>query len=381
MELDQYRKELDEINLDLLHLLEKRMEVVEKVAAYKLQHNLPILQQGREDEILHRMCAESKEENHPAVREFFSMLMRISREYQYDSRYQNTDLYHLLHNAALKKNPLPASPKMICQGVLGSYSHQCAKEMFSAGSISFCKNFSDVFDAISEGQADVGILPIENSSSGSILPVFDLMRKNRFYIYKSHKIKINHCLLGLPGSKLPDITQVYSHEQGIWQCSDFLEEHSAIRSATYSNTAAAAKFIKEKNDPHCGAIASKLCSSLYGLEVIEEGIQNISENYTRFIAITKEFCVPENANKISLFLNLPNRQGSLSEVLSRFAMNGLNLTKLESRPLGDGNFSFLFFLDFEGNIANPSVEKLLCRLSEELDLFTFLGNYQEDNTI
>lgn len=377
MELNQYRKELDEINLDLLHALEKRMDVVEKVSKYKQQHNMPILQQNREDEILQNMCAQAKKENIPAVREFFSMLMRISREYQYDSCYQNSKLFNVIQTAKQKISSLPCSPQIMCQGVPGSYSHQCAQEMFSDGTIQFCKNFADVFDAISGGGVDVGVLPIENSSSGSILPVFDLMRKNHFYIYQSHKIKINHCLLGLPGARLSDITQVFSHEQGIWQCSDFLEKHASIHSASYSNTAAAAKFVKEKNDPSCGAIASKLCSNLYGLEVLEEGIQNISENYTRFIAITREFYVPEKANKISLFLTLPNRQGSLSEVLSRFAMNGLNLTKLESRPLGDGDFSFLFFLEFEGKVSNPSVEKLLCRLSEELDLFTFLGNYTE----
>ncbi len=380
MELEQYRKELDDINIKLLHLLENRMEVVEKVAEYKRLHQMPILQQSREDAILQTMCAQTKEEYVPAVREFFSMLMRISREYQYDSHYQNTQLFRLLQTAKASKHVLPDIPKIVCQGVPGSYSHQCAKEMFPEGQIQFCKNFSDVFDIISASQADIGILPIENSSSGSILSVFDLMRKNQFYIYQSHKIKINHCLLGLLGAKLSDITQVYSHEQGIWQCSDFLESHPKIHSATYSNTAAAAKFVREKNDPTFGAIASKLCSSLYGLEVLEEGIQNISENYTRFIAITKQFVVPKDANKISLFLTLPNKQGSLSEVLSRFAMNGLNLTKLESRPLGDGNFSFLFFLEFEGNVSNPSVEKLLCRLSEELELFTFLGNYKEDHS-
>ncbi len=377
-DLTNYRNELDKINEDMLSLHEKRLSIVRKVAQYKINNHLPVFHAGREQEIIENMCRLAPAEDEGGIRLLFNSLMRISRQYQYQMMYQDSHFFQKLQQMKQTQTPLPSHPVIACQGVKGSYSSRCAHELFGDNTIDYYSQFDDVFSAVKNGQADLGILPIENSYAGSILPVFDLMKKNEFYIYQSHKVRIQHCLLGVPGASLSDITDVYSHEQGILQTSDFLKRHPNICPHTYSNTAAAAQYVNQSGDKTKAAIASYECSEIYGLTPILENIQDAQDNYTRFISITKKFHINEKANKISVFLTLPNKTGSLNDILSRFAICNLNLTKLESRPM-DSKFSYLFFMEFEGNIFHENVEKLLCQLHEELDQFTFLGNYYDDN--
>lgn len=377
-DLIEYRKELDRINQDILSLHEQRLEVVRKVADYKIKNHLPVFHADREQEIIEKMCQLAPKEDAGGIKLLFNTLMRISRENQYQKLYQDSDFFRKLQKMKKENEKISSSPIIACQGVQGSYSSRCAKELFGHNSIHYYNQFSDVFEAVESKKADVGILPIENSYAGSILPVFDLMKQHEFYIYQSHKVRIQHCLLGLPHASITDITDVYSHEQGILQTSDFLKKHPFIIPHTYSNTAAAAQYVRDCGDISKAAIASKDCCELYGLSPMVENIQDMKENYTRFIVITKNFIMNPKANKISVFLTLPNQTGSLHNILSRFAICDLNLTKLESRPM-DSKFSYLFFMEFEGNIFHENVEKLLCQLHEELDQFTFLGNYYDDN--
>ncbi len=383
--LSDYRKEIDEINRAILSLHEQRLEVVKKVSAYKQRNALPILQPDREKAVIGEMCQATRPEYAGGTKVLFETLMSISREFQYTEHYRDTEMYGLISS---HHKGTPGSGKgsekgsehglrIACQGVPGSYSSSGAKEMFPGEVIDYYREFGDVFDAVQEGKADIGVLPIENSFSGSVLPVYDLMKKHSFYIYRCQKVRVNHCLLGVPGAKPEQLRTVYSHDQGLSQCSAFLREYS-LEGKGYSNTAAAAKFVGERKDPTVGAIASKECGQLYGLEILAEGVQNREENYTRFIAITKDFYLPEQANKVSICLSAAHSEGSLHNLLTRFATSGLNLTKIESRPIENVNFAFLFFLEFEGNIQNENVTKLMCQLSEELDSFAFLGNYREE---
>lgn len=381
--LSDYRKEIDEINRAILSLHEQRLEVVKKVSAYKQREGLPILQPTREEEVIREMCRSTLPEYAGGTKVLFETLMSISREFQYTEHYRDTELYERISSYHTgipgkgMKTHEGAKLRIACQGVPGSYSTSGANEMFPGETIDYYQEFGDVFDAVQEGKAEIGVLPIENSFSGSVLPVYDLMKKHSFYIYRCQKVRVNHCLLGIPGANPEQLRTVYSHDQGLSQCSAYLREHS-LEGKAYSNTAAAAKFVGERRDASVGAIASKECGQLYGLEVLAEGVQNREENYTRFIAITKDFYLPEQANKVSICLSTAHSEGSLHNLLTRFATSGLNLTKIESRPIENVNFAFLFFLEFEGNIQNENVTKLMCQLSEELDSFAFLGNYREE---
>ncbi len=203
------------------------------------------------------------------------------------------------------------------------------------------------------------------------------MRKYNLFIVKGVKLKIDHCLLAKSNLPLEEITDLYSHEQAIHQCAQFLKEHPHIRVHVYSNTAAAAKMVSESENPHVAAIASRACADLYGLQVIREHLQFSQVNFTRFICISKRAMILEHADKVSISLRLPHVTGSLYQMITRFAVNRLNLTKLESRPLADTDFEFLFYFDFEGNVKNPDVLSLIRSLDYELDSFQFLGNYSE----
>lgn len=272
---------------------------------------------------------------------------------------------------------LPAHAQVACQGVEGAYSHQAADKLFARPKITFCPQFEDVFRAVEQGEVAYGILPIENSTAGSVVPVYDLMRRYNFYIVKETKVAVQHCLLAGAGATADSIRDVYSHPQALNQCQEYFTAHPQYCCHEYSNTAAAAQYVAQQKDVSLASVSSMKCAQLYGLQVIQQDIQDILHNTTRFICISKQPGFSAQANKISICLTLPHQSGSLYHLLHKIAINKLNLTKLESRPWPERTFEFLFYLDMEGNVRDPQVQWLLNEFHNQLGYFKFLGNYDE----
>lgn len=376
MTLEEIRKEIDQIDGQLLSLFISRMDCARQVAQVKAQQNLPVLNAGREQEILDQVAQEAGPYA-GAAKILFSTLMDLSRALQHEALGGGDALRRLI-SAAPESLSCPHACRIACPGVTGSYSHQAASSFFPEKKIAFYTHFQDVFAAVQSGEAQFGVVPVENSSAGSVIDVYDLILKYRFFIVGAADLPIHHYLAAKPGAKLADIHTVYSHPQGLAQCSEFLSR-GKFQICEYSNTAAAAKMVAEQDRLTVAAICSQQAVDQYGLEVLNGNIQNASNNCTRFIVIAKQPCIPEQADKISLCFSLPHTTGSLYRTLARFALHGLNLTKIESRPIPDKSFEYFFYLDFSGNVRNPEVLSLLCSLSDELPSFSFLGNYKEDS--
>ncbi len=274
---------------------------------------------------------------------------------------------------------LPDTARVACQGVEGSFSHQAADQFFSNPDILFFEQFEEVFQAVEDGVVEYGILPIENSTAGSVIQVYDLMRKHNFYIIKDTKVLVRHNLLTAMECHVEDLTDIYSHPQALSQCQELLEQHPEIQVHEYSNTAAAAKFVAEQRNTRNAAIASAKCAELYHMHLLQKDIQDVSGNTTRFICISKTPGFSANANRISLCLTVPHKPGSLYHLLHKFALNHLNLCKLESRPYPKKKFEYLFYLDVEGRCDDFQVRWLLNELNNQLGYFKFLGSYDEKN--
>lgn len=381
MDLQQCRSRIDQIDEKLVSLFCERMKVVEDVAAYKKANHLPVLQSGRETAVLEHVSQLAGPVYGEAAKALFTAMMNISKTQQIVRlQEESADSYRKFLTDALERSMgerLPAAAKVACQGVEGAYSQRACLQLFSEPDILFLKTFDDVFRAIEQGEASFGVLPIENSTAGSVTAVYDLMRKHHFYICMGTRVKVDHSLLVKPGVKLEEIKKVYSHEQGLAQCAGYIGGHPAWEPVKYPNTAAAAKYVSESLERGTAAIASDLCAQLYGLEILEQGIQDAKSNYTRFICISKQPWIYPDADKISLAFTLPHRAGTLNQLISQVAANNLNLTKLESRPIPNTDFEFMFYLDVEGSLHNKKILDFVCSLHQSLNFLEFLGNYRE----
>ncbi|MCL2220472.1 MAG: bifunctional chorismate mutase/prephenate dehydratase [Chitinispirillia bacterium] len=275
------------------------------------------------------------------------------------------------------KPELPASAIVACQGVEGAYSQIAASAAFAQPDIMYMRTFDGVFRAVDKGLCQYGMLPVENSNAGTVADVYDLMKVYNFYIVRGVKVSISHMLLSKEKLSAEKIKAVYSHEQAVKQCSRFLEENPHIKVNYCANTAAAARMVAESADKGIAAIASESCARLYGLTVSARNVQNNDNNYTRFICISKECEIFANSDKISLMITLEHKAGSLYETIKHFAGLGLNLTKLESRPIAGTDFEFMFYFDFQASITDTDVYNLLLRLEKEARQIVFLGNYRE----
>ena len=281
---------------------------------------------------------------------------------------------------ALSKGELsfPVKAKVACQGVMGAYSGIAADRLFELADITYFKNFDGVFQAVEKGFCKYGVLPIENSSAGSVNQVYDLMKKHKFYIVRSIRIPVSHNLIVNKDTKLSDIKEILSHEQALTQCKGYLEKFIGVKITPCANTAVAAKTLAESGRHDLAAISSRECADLYGLKLLDTNIQDSNNNYTRFILIAKDMEFYSDAKKISIMTTLPqNTPGSLNKLLSKFANIGINLTKLESRPIVGSSFEFMFYFDFECDIKGKGVQNLLSELDNSTEQFTFLGAYNE----
>lgn len=369
MQLDELREGINEIDEQLQELFTKRMQLCYQVAQVKIENHMPVFQKDREKQILERVADNAPDDLKEATKVFFRNTMDISKCMQYQRFFadQNSIEY--------KKLDLSGKHTVAVPGTNGSYNHIACSNLFDDFEPVFFENFEEVFACVQSGQAEFGILPIVNSTAGSVAQTYELMRNYDFKICAATKLRISHCLAVRHGVELGDIKAVYSHEQGLQQCSDFIKKHG-FKTHRYSNTSLAACYIKQSDEP-LGAICSTDCAEGLGLDIIMRDIQNATDNYTKFILISRNTLKSENANTISVCLALPHQSSSLYRLLTKFSVAGLNLSMIESMPIANTDFDVVFYLDFQGAIDTPEVAKLLSELEEELSYFKFLGNYEE----
>ncbi len=379
MDLQEVRQEINTIDEQLVDLFVRRMKASAAVAAAKAEKNLPVLDKKREREVVRKAMERSGEDFETYTKSLYDTIFDLSKSYQSGILAQENQLTkEIQEKIGQTEQVFPSKAVVACQGIEGSYAEQACEKLFAYPNIMHFRNFESVFQAVESGLCQFGILPIENSSAGSVSAVYDLMMEHQFYIVRSTRLHINHALLVNPGTKFSDIQEIVSHEQAIQQCSNFLKDHDNIKVTSYANTAAAAKFVAESGRKDIAAIASPDCAALYGLIELEEGIQNNQNNYTRFICITKDMTFYGGANRISLMLTLPHRPGSLHEMLGKVSAHGLNLSKLESRPMPGKDFEFRFYFDLDGTVFRQDVVTLLKEMEASAESMTFLGCYSEE---
>ena len=378
MELKDLRTRIDSIDDQIIDLFRARMDIAREIAASKRESGVAVLNRSREREVLSRVTERVGEGYESYAKLLYQTIFAVSRSCQNRLIGDGGDFAAKIRAAAANTPALfPAKAVVACQGVEGAYSQQACDKLFSLPSILYFRQFDGVFQAVESGMCRYGILPIDNSSNGSVGRVYDLMRNYRFHIVRSIRLCVRHSLLAKPGTALSDVKEIFSHEQAIGQCSAFLKEQKGAKVTVCENTAVAARMVAESDRRDVAAISSAHCAELYGLEVLSDRVQNSENNYTRFICIGKEMQIFPGANRISLMLSTAHRPGSLYELLSKFASLGVNLTKLESRPLPGSDFEFVFYFDMEASVLSEDVLSMLSELAASPDLFVFLGNYQE----
>ena len=378
MDLQDYRKEIDAIDDELVRLFGKRMDIAAKISDYKKDHDLPIFVPAREREKLQDVAQKAGPEMANYTRVLYSMLFELSRSYQSKRNSTPTALYSKITDA-IEHTPklFPQEAMVACQGVEGAYSQIACEKIFKNPFIMYFKNFEAVFSAIDQGLCRYGILPLENSTAGSVKKVYDLMISHNFSIVRTFRLKIDHNLLALPGAKLSDIKEIYSHEQAIGQCAAFLNTLPGVKVIPVENTAVAARMVAQSGRKDVAALSSRSCAELYNLVCLCASVQDKGNNHTRFICITKNLEIYPGADKTSIMMILPHKPGSLYKVLARMYTLGINVTKLESRPLPDRDFEFMFYFDLDTSIYSDEFVQLMCELDELCEEFKYLGSYSE----
>ena len=378
MELSEIRVQIDHIDDQLVDLFVKRMNLSAQVADYKKANNLPIFVPAREREILMEVAKKAGPEMDNYARVLYSMMFELSRSYQNKRNWESTPLHQQI-TESIEKTPklFPQAPMVACQGVEGAYSQIACEKMFKSPLIMYFKNFEGVFHAIEQGLCQYGILPIENSTAGSVKKVYDLMIRHNFSIVRSFRLKIDHNLLAKPGAKISDIKEIYSHEQAINQCSEFLHNLPGVKVIPVENTAVAASMVATSERTDIAALSSHACEELYGLKCLADSVQDKGNNRTRFICISKNLEIYPGSDKTSIMMILNHKPGALYKVLARLYVLGINVIKLESRPIPDRDFEFMFYFDLETSIYSDEFVQLMCELDDLCEEFKYLGSYTE----
>ena len=378
MDLNELRQEIDNIDIELVKLFTARMAVSAKVADYKREHNLPIFHPGRERAILQKVAEMAGPEMGNYTRVLYSMLFELSRSYQSKRNEVLSPLYReISHSIEHTPKLFPQTPIVACQGVEGAYSQIACEKIFKSPFIMYFKNFEAVFTAIEQGMCQYGILPIENSTAGSVTKVYDLMIRHNFSIVRSFRLKVDHNLLVNPGTSLSDIKTIYSHEQAINQCGDFLQSLPGVNVIPVANTALASEMVAKSGQKDVAALSSRFCAELYGLSCLASSVQDKGNNRTRFICISKNLEIYPGSDRTSIMMILPHKPGALYKVLARLYTLGINVTKLESRPIPDREFEFMFYFDLETSIYSEEYIQLMCELDDLCEEFKYLGSYTE----
>ncbi len=374
MDLLELRDKLDVLDAQIVNLYEERMELCKQVAEYKIATGKKVFDKQREAEKLTKVKSMTHNDfNARGIVELFEQIMSMSRKLQYGL---------LAENGAIGKLPFigvdeleTTKARVVFQGAEGAYSQAAMMQYFGDQVNSFhVDTFRDAMSAIDEGSADFAVLPIENSTAGIVNEIYDLLQEYENYIVGEQIIRIEHCLLGVPGATEEDIKTVYSHPQSLMQSAKFLELHD-WKQISMQNNAFAAKKVADEGDKTQAAIASEYAGKIYGLEVLKKGVNHSGTNSTRFIIVTNQKIFRKDAGKISICFEVPHESGSLYHMLSHFIYNNLNMTKIESRPIEDRNWEYRFFIDFEGNLADSAVKNALRGLRDEARNMKILGNY------
>ena len=377
-DLNSLRKEIDRVDAALVTLFTKRMEISQRIAEYKRENVMAVRDPAREREKLAEVLKQAPEHLRDDTCQLFSLLMELSRSYQNRLLGKSTPLTRSITRAVAETSRLfPEYATVACQGTEGANSQFACDRLFKNAQIMYTTTFDGVFAAIEQGLCRYGVVPVENSSAGSVNRVYDLMMKHHFYIVRSIRIRIEHNLLARRGAKLEDIREIYSHEQAISQCSQFLSTLQNVRVIPCENTAVAARMVAESGRNDIAALASRPCMSLYDLDCLRPSVQNEDNNYTRFICISREMEIYPGANRSSVMLTLPHEQGSLYKLLSKFYALGINLNKLESRPISGSEFEFMFYFDLDTPVYAPSLNECMAFLDQACDRFAYLGSYSE----
>lgn len=378
MDLTEIRQEIDGIDQELVRLFCARMNLSAQVADYKKANNLPIFVPARERAILQKVAQMAGPEMENYTRVLYSMLFELSRSYQSKRNGEISPLYQTI-SQAIEHTPklFPQNPIVACQGVEGAYSQIACEKIFKSPLIMYFKSFDAVFNAIEQGMCQYGILPIENSTAGSVTKVYDLMIRHNFSIVRTFRLKIDHNLLANPGATLANIKTIYSHEQAISQCSDFLHSLPGVNVVPVENTALASEMVAKSGSKEVAALSSRSCAELYGLQCLAASVQDKGNNRTRFICISKNLEIYPGADKTSIMMVTPHKPGALYKVLARLYTLGINVTKLESRPIPDREFEFMFYFDLETSIYSEEYVQLMCELDELCEEFKYLGSYTE----
>lgn len=379
MNLEELRAEIDTIDDNLLQDFAQRMNVVGQIGLEKKSEGLPTLDPAREREKLADIVAKLPPEMEQYGYTLWSMLFEISRSYQSSLNPQPSALRKDIERAIADTQPLfPPAATVACQGVEGAYSQLACEKLFKHPQVMYFKTFESVFSAIENGFCDYAVLPLENSTAGSVKEIYDLMLSHSsFKIVRSTRLKVDHNLVAKKSTKMSDIKEIFSHPQAISQCAKFLDAMPGVKITACENTAAAAEAVAKSERTDVAAISSYNCVELYGLERLAADIQDRSNNYTRFICISKKLEIYPGADKTSLMLVLPHRPGALYQILGRFYALGMNLIKLESRPLPDREFEFMFYFDLETSVYSDEFIRLVDDLDAICEEFQYLGSYSE----
>ncbi len=377
--LEELRAQIDEIDSQMIALFEKRMDVTRQVGEYKKEHDLPVLDRQREEEVLAKKEAMLKNQYlKTEVKDFFGSIMAISRRQQRglmadQSRVEHFASYKNMVRAA--REPV-AHPRVCYQGVAGAYAEE-ATALFFGEEVqrSGAATWRDLFELLMAEQADYIVVPIENNSTGSINGVYDLLAEYGAHVVGEQLLKVEHCLCALPGVGLEEITDVYSHEQGFFQSEEFFAGHREWRQNAVLNTAAAARLVAESGARSKAAVCSRRAARLWGLEVLQEGINTSRDNYTRFFVVSKEMEIRSGSNKISLMFTLPHEPGTLNHVLGILAVHQMNMLRLESRPMPGKGWEYRFFVDVEGDLRDENLNSVLFEILENTLTLGILGNY------
>ena len=378
MDINELRMKIDKIDSELVDLFQQRMDVAKEIAQYKKDNSLPVLDVVREREKLASVSELGKEEMKDYIRVLYSLMFELSRSYQGSLLERKTPLYSDIMDAIEGTDKLfPRSPIVACQGTEGAYSQIACDKIFRDAKIMYYSSFEHVFTAIEKGMCKYGVLPIENSTAGSVNKVYDLMINRNFHIVRSTRIKIDHNLLAKPGVELSEIKEIISQEQAIAQCSEFLKSLPGVKVTACENTAIAAETVAKSDRRDIAALSSRYCATLYGLNTVKSNVQDAGNNHTRFICISKNLEIYPGADKTSVMMVLSHKPGALYRVLARFYSLGINLIKLESRPIPERDFEFMFYFDLETSVYSKEFAQLMGELDGMCEDFKYLGSYSE----
>lgn len=358
--LEKARQIINEVDSQMAELFQKRMKAVEMVFAYKKEFGLPILDQNRENAVIERNAALVED---PVLKgyyiDFLKHMMSISRSYQ--SRMQN-------------------GLKVSYSGVEGAFAHIAAGRIFPDSNRISYRDFKSAYNSVVNGEADVAVLPIENSYAGEVGQTIDLIFSGELFVNGIYELEIHQNLLGLPGATVEDIKKVTSHPQALFQCHDYIQLRG-FDTEEANNTAVAAKTVARMKDKSFGAIASVETAELYGLKVLEANINKSSENTTRFAVLSKVRANTSSFHNSVVMFSVKNEAGSLAKAISIIGKYGYNMTALRSRPMKKHSWQYYFYIEIDGTTDQEDGQKMIAELQEVCDKLKIAGTFAPHSEI